>query len=156
MKRSRFINILGGLVPLAALGWVVDPKPGLKRVHHPFPKGSWKGSSGPNAIADLIEHYSGGIRPLAAHVQPLARTGDAMKFAIGARHPNGAWFTKTIIFGGCFLAVHGSTPGARAGEKAYQIQKRSKELARDWAYLKWGDDWRRHVPWPGTTRGTSS
>ena len=97
-------------------------------------------------LADMIEHWSGGIRPLNARVDPLAGTGDALKFAVVAQHPSGAWFTKTILFSGLFQAVTAGDPHAQSREKAYQIAKRSRELARDWAYLEWGDDWRRHVP----------
>ncbi|MEE8607929.1 MAG: hypothetical protein V3S55_10000 [Nitrospiraceae bacterium] len=95
-------------------------------------------------LSDMMEYWSGGIRPLNARVENLARTGDAQKFAVIAQHPNGTWHRKTVLFSSCLLAV--STSRDLISEKAYQIAKRSREIARDWAFLKWGDDWRSHVP----------
>lgn len=97
-----------------------------------------------DVMGEMIEHWSGGIRPLRVQLLRLARTGDAEKLTLIAQHPNGEWHSKNIFLSGLFDHVD---PGGRTSERAYQISKRGREIARDWAYLKWGpDEWQRHVP----------
>lgn len=141
MKRGIFIKALLAL-PFAPSLVTEAGKPAYGRV---TTVGRWDiyNSTG-TTVADMIEHWSGGIRPLSARVENLAETGYAMKFAVVAQHPNGTWHRRTVLFSDCLLAV--STSRDLISEKAYQITKRSQELARDWAFLEWGDDWRRHVP----------
>ena len=97
---------------------------------------------------DVVQHWSGGIRPIDFSVKRINNTGDARKYLISALHPtDGKWYTKVALLSGCLLVV--AKPSSHKAELGYQIAMRTKELARDWAYLEWGDDWRFHVPHKG-------
>ncbi len=132
MKRTTFLRLL----PAIPVGLMVAKA--LPAQHRP-----WTGSKGPHALVEMIEHWSGGIRPLVAHMYQVGGTGDARKYVVAAQHPGGKWYRKTIVISGLMMSLTWHNSRAELG---YSIAKRARELARDWAFLEWGDDWRCHVP----------
>ena len=93
-------------------------------------------------LSDMIEYWSGGIRPTDAYIKITTPTGDSRKHVVFAKHPNGEWHSKVVLTSGLMMSMR---VGHRA-ELAYGLGKRTKEIARDWAHLEWGPDWRLHVP----------
>ena len=138
MKRSRFLAALA-VLPFAPR---ILTEPRLTGI---LPVEVFENGMG-TTLKDIIEHWSGGIRPRAAYLDRFAQTDDAISYEVVAQHPDGRWFTKPIVTSGLFLAVTKDNPIAATREKAYQVFKKAREMARDWAYLEWGADWRRHVP----------
>ncbi len=97
-------------------------------------------------MCEMIEHWSGGIRPVEVRYTKLAKTGDAEKWVLQAQHPRpeAGWHEKTILLSGLMLTI--DRPG-RKSEIAYQMSKKGREIARDWAYMEWGKDgWLHRVP----------
>lgn len=146
MKRGSFLRLLPA-VPVGLLAarevttTVVEFRyPGYTSRYdvHGFPDGSNN-----IVLTEIIEHWSGGIRPLRARIDRLAQTGDAEKFTVTAQHPDGTWHSKPVLISGLVSSFGMS---ARASELAYSLSRKARELARDWAFLEWGDDWRSHVP----------
>ncbi len=144
MKRGTFLGFLAA-IPAGFLAVEDSPAKTFTADTYTEHKYNLFDLSGKQYLIEQMTYWSGGIRPLDVQVDRLARTGDATKFEVRAQHPNGAWYSKVILISGLI----GNFPSARRSELAYSLTMRSRELARDWAYLEWGDDWRTHVPFKG-------
>jgi hypothetical protein len=158
VKRGFFLKLLpaipAGLTAAAAVEpnriHTINPIP-VVPVNSPFAQmvqPSLHTSLLQTTLKDMIEYWSGGIRPTEARLVTLAKTRDVEKRMIMARYPEGKVFTKTILFSGLMASIQQEKGevGGTSQEKAYMISKRAREIGYDFAYTKWGSDWRRHVP----------
>jgi len=145
MKRAHFLRLLAA-TPFAAAacetfehhGGSLPPADSV-RVPEVEPTAS---INNPQYL-DMVEHWSGGIRPDSIRLDKLAQTSDAEKRLWTITYGKHT-ITKTCLISGCLLALEGSAAGRRS-ELAYVLTKRLHEGARDLAFLVHGDNWRIEV-----------
>ena len=146
MKRAHFLRLLA-VTPFAAAacktfehhGGSLPPADSVS-----VPEVEPTASINNPQFLDMVEHWSGGIRPDSIRLDKLAQTSDAEKRLWTITYGKHT-ITKACLISGCSLAVAGDR-ASRRSELAYVLTKSLHEGARDLAFLVHGDDWRLHVP----------